>query len=136
MFLSPSAFIQLANANRDLLILAPSISLIPLFSVTVPLYDPAKSINDNLPIIVSTVVFLVLETLFNIIWKTAWDREEVWLAFVASVVLLLFPINNKFITCYVDSALNYVTPAITTPFYGSSLSYKYPEAGTNKSRII
>jgi hypothetical protein len=40
---------QLANARSDLLILAPSISLIPLFSVTVPLSDPAKSINDNFP---------------------------------------------------------------------------------------
>ena len=127
---------QLAKARRDRLILAPSLSLIPLFSVTVPLYDPARSIKDNLPIIFSTVVFLVLLTLFNIIWKTAWLLEEVWFAFVAYVVLLLFPISNRFITCSVDSALNYVTPAITTPFSGSSLSYKYPEAGTNKSRII
>lgn len=74
---------QLANARSDLLILAPSISRIPLFSVTVPLSDPAKSINDNFPIIVSTVVFLVLEALFKMIWKTAWDLDDVWLALVA-----------------------------------------------------
>ena len=67
LFLSPSALMQLANARSDLLILAPSISRIPLFSVTVPLSDPAKSINDNFPIIVSTVVFLVLEALFKMI---------------------------------------------------------------------
>jgi hypothetical protein len=34
---------------------------------------------------------------------------------VASVVLLLFPANSKFMTCSVDSALNYVTPAIVIP---------------------
>jgi hypothetical protein len=102
LFLSPRALMQLAKARRDRLILAPSISLIPLFSVTVPLYDPARSIKDNLPIMFSTVVFLVLLTLFNIIWKTAWLLEEVWFAFVAYVVLLLFPISSRFITCSVD----------------------------------
>jgi len=51
LFLSPNALIQFAKASKDLLILAPSISLIPLFYVTVPLSDPAKSINESLPII-------------------------------------------------------------------------------------
>ena len=37
LFLSPNAFIQLANASKDRFIFAPSINLIPLFSVTVPL---------------------------------------------------------------------------------------------------
>lgn len=48
LFESPSALMQLASARSDLLILAPSLNLIPLFSVTVPLSEPAKSINDNL----------------------------------------------------------------------------------------
>ena len=47
--LSPKALIQFARASRDVLILAPSLSLIPLFSVTVPLSDPAKSMRDNFP---------------------------------------------------------------------------------------
>ena len=50
LFLSPKAFIQFASASKDLLIFAPSINRIPLFSVTVPLSDPAKSISDNLPL--------------------------------------------------------------------------------------
>lgn len=49
MDLSPKALIQLAKAKSDWLILAPSLNLIPQFSVTVPLSEPAKSINDNFP---------------------------------------------------------------------------------------
>jgi hypothetical protein len=63
LFLSPKAFMQFASAKRDLLILAPYINLIPLFSVTVPLSDPAKSINDNFPVKVYTLVFLVFDCL-------------------------------------------------------------------------
>ena len=63
LFLSPSALMQLAKASNDLLILAPSISLIPRFSVTVPLYEPAKSISDNFPVRVSTLMDLVLNLL-------------------------------------------------------------------------
>jgi len=51
--------------------LAPSISLIPLFSVTVPLYEPARSIRDNLPIMLSTFMFFILLCLEMLIWKTA-----------------------------------------------------------------
>ena len=58
LFLSPKAFIQLAKANKDLFILAPSFNLIPLFSVTVPLSDPAKSIRLNFPTKVSYSIFL------------------------------------------------------------------------------
>ncbi len=63
MVLSPRALIQLAKARRDRLILAPYTSLIPLFSVTVPLSDPARSIKESFPIKVSIVVFLVLDVL-------------------------------------------------------------------------
>ena len=45
LVLSPNALIQLAKANNDVFILAPSLSLIPLFSVTVPLSEPARSIQ-------------------------------------------------------------------------------------------
>lgn len=74
---------QLASASSDRLILAPSISLIPLFSVTVPLSEPARSINDNFPDSVSTLMALVRDRLEMLIWKTACEREEVRLALVA-----------------------------------------------------
>lgn len=51
---------QLASARSDLLIFAPSMSLMPLFSVTVPLSEPAKSIKDSFPRMLSTLIFLVL----------------------------------------------------------------------------
>ena len=57
LVLSPRALMQLANANNEVLILAPSLNLIPLFSVTVPLSDPAKSINDSFPHRTSFSVF-------------------------------------------------------------------------------
>jgi hypothetical protein len=77
LFLSPRALIQLARASNDLLILAPSINLIPRFSVTVPLSEPAKSIRDNFPVKVYTLVFLVRGVLITLIWKTAWLLDEV-----------------------------------------------------------
>ena len=67
LFLSPRAFIQLARASRDLLIFAPYINLMPLFYVTVPLSDPAKSINESFPAKVSTLMFLVRGVLITFI---------------------------------------------------------------------
>lgn len=122
LFLSPKAFMQLASAKRDRFILAPYINLIPLFSVTVPLSEPAKSIRDSFPVKVSTFIFLVRGVLITLIWNTAWLLDEVWFALVASVVLLLLPIKSNSITCYVDSAANSVTPAMETPFSLSSLN--------------
>jgi hypothetical protein len=43
--------IQFPRASKDLFILAPSIILIPLLLVFEALSDPAKSINDNFPIL-------------------------------------------------------------------------------------
>jgi hypothetical protein len=60
LFLSPSALMQLARASRLVLILAPSMSLIPLFSVTVPLSEPARSTRESLPQRISYSTFLVL----------------------------------------------------------------------------
>lgn len=126
---------QLAKASKDLLILAPYISLIPRFSVTVPLYEPAKSISDNFPVSVSTFIDFILDFLAILIWKTAWLREEVKFALVASVVLLLFPASNNPMTCSVLSALHSVTPAIVMPqLFHPYLSQNHPSArGTPKS---
>jgi hypothetical protein len=57
---------QFAKASKDLLILAPSLSLMPLFSVTVPLSEPARSIKESFPLEVSTSVFFV----FGLEFKT------------------------------------------------------------------
>ena len=93
LFLSPKAFIQFANASSDVLIFAPSISLIPLFPVTVPLSEPARSIKESLPHKTSYSVFFILSLTANYIWHIAWDLDEVALAFVDSVVLLLLPVS-------------------------------------------
>ena len=53
---SHRAFIQLPNANKLLLILAPSTSLIPLLLVLDALSDPAKSIKDNLAMLISALI--------------------------------------------------------------------------------
>jgi hypothetical protein len=57
LVLSPNALMQFARANKDVLILAPSLNLIPRFSVTVPLSDPARSISDSFPQRTSLSVF-------------------------------------------------------------------------------
>ena len=69
--LSPSALMQLARESKERLILAPSMSRMPLFSVTDPRSDPAKSISDNFPHSTSTSVDFVLSFDKTIIWKTA-----------------------------------------------------------------
>lgn len=67
LVLSPKAFIQFAKAKREVLIFAPSLSLIPLFSVTVPLSEPAKSIRESLPHKTSFSVFESLSFTLNCI---------------------------------------------------------------------
>lgn len=124
LFLSPSALIQLARAKRLVLILAPSLSLIPLFSVTVPLSEPAKSIKLNFPCNYSSSVFLIRSLERSMIWHIACDLDDSALAIVASVVLLLLPIVSKFITSFGSLTTNSVTPEITFPFSGSSRKSK------------
>ena len=75
---------QFPNASKDLLILAPSIILIPLFPVLAALSDPAKSINDSFPTFISDLMPASFSLYSQIIWSTAWDLEEVSLAPVAS----------------------------------------------------
>lgn len=47
---------QLPKTSKDLLILAPSIILIPLLVVLFALYEPAKSTKQNLPEFVSSLM--------------------------------------------------------------------------------
>lgn len=47
---------QFPKLSRDLLIFAPSIILIPLFPVFAALSEPAKSIRDNLPSLISDFI--------------------------------------------------------------------------------
>jgi hypothetical protein len=63
---------QFASAKREVLIFAPSLNLIPVFSVALPLSEPAKSINESLPVrtycSVPAVHFLELTTICRIAW--------------------------------------------------------------------
>ncbi len=47
---------QLPSARRDLLMLAPSIILIPLLFVLEALSDPARSIRESLPVLSSVEI--------------------------------------------------------------------------------
>ncbi len=84
-------FIQFPNASKDLLILAPSIILIPLLWVLEALSDPAKSISESLPILSSASIPASLSLCSQIIYSTACDLDEVSLAPVASTYLFLLP---------------------------------------------
>ena len=68
---------QLPNANNDLLILAPSINLMPLLLVLEALSDPAKSINDSFPILSSASMPASLSFYSHVICNTACDLDDV-----------------------------------------------------------
>jgi hypothetical protein len=87
---------QLPKASKDLLMLAPSIILMPLLLVLLALSEPAKSIKDSFPILSSASMPASLSLCSHIICKTACDLEEVSLAPVASTYLLRLPkLNSK-----------------------------------------
>ena len=71
---------QLPKAKRDLLMFAPSTILIPRLPVLAALSEPAKSISDNLPILISDLIPESFSLYSQIIYKTACDLEEVSLA--------------------------------------------------------
>lgn len=52
---SHNALITFPNASNDRFMLAPSIMRMPLLLVLAALYEPARSINDNLPILTSLI---------------------------------------------------------------------------------
>jgi hypothetical protein len=73
------------NPSKDLLISAPSTCLSLLFDLqSCALSEPAKSTKRSLPACLTPSSWIL-------IWQTAWERDEVSLAFVACVVLRLFP---------------------------------------------
>jgi hypothetical protein len=47
---------QFPRANKDLFIFAPSIILNPLFPVFAALSEPAKSINESFPTLISLFI--------------------------------------------------------------------------------
>ena len=72
ILLRSNALIHSFRANKDLLISAPSILVYLWYSTTsAPLSLPAKSINDNFPVI----LFYYL----RLIYRIACDLEESWL---------------------------------------------------------
>jgi hypothetical protein len=52
-FASHNALMQFPSVKSDLLMFAPSMSLIPRLKLALALSDPARSINDNFPILIS-----------------------------------------------------------------------------------
>lgn len=75
---------QLPRASKDLLMLAPSIMRSPRFPVLAALSDPARSMRDSLPTLISVLIPEPLSLYSQIIYRTACDLLEVSLAFVAS----------------------------------------------------
>ena len=59
-FGSAKAFMTFPRANSDLLMLAPSLNLFPLFVVTVALSDPARSTKHSLATFTSAEMLAVL----------------------------------------------------------------------------
>ena len=112
---------QFPKANRDLLIFAPSIILNPRFPVFAALSEPARSIKESFPILISDFIPESLSLYSTIICRTAWDLDEVSFAPVASYVLLRFPyIRSSNISSGVWTSIS-LKPATQTPLIGSSL---------------
>lgn len=134
-----NARIHSFNANSDLLISAPSIpannatiftrastvdlrpqieqitwnSRVCLLAedVSAPLSLPARSIRENFPWTLS------VPGIRAVIWKTAWDRDELEFALVWPLVLALFPCCINFNTSSQVSTTFSVNPSICT--YGT-----------------
>lgn len=83
--------IQLPSARSDLLILAPSTSLIPLLLVLDALSEPAKSIKLSLAIFISALAPCARSLCSTVIYKTACDLELASFASVRSFVRWLLP---------------------------------------------
>jgi hypothetical protein len=76
--------IQLPRANSDLLMLAPSIIRMPRFPVLAALSEPARSMRESLPTLISDLMPESFSLYSHMIYSTACDLEEVSLAPVAS----------------------------------------------------
>ena len=128
-----SMFMQLPSASSDLLMLAPSCILMPVFPVWAARSEPAKSTNENFP-----TLTLVLDWSFyiHVIWNTAWDLDEVSFKKVASHTLFKLPSCKSF---KISSAvLTHISdiPAIHTPFTGSSRNSIFSLLGEIRSLIV
>lgn len=79
--------------------------------VSAPLSLPARSIRENFPWTLS------VPGIRAVIWKTAWDRDELEFALVWPLVLALFPCCINFNTSSQVSTTFSVNPSICT--YGT-----------------
>ena len=132
---STNALIQFPKESNDLLIFAPSIILIPQLFVLEALSDPARSIKESFPILMLEWIPSALSFSSTMIYKTAWDREDVSLAPVASCVQFLFPKKSNSITSSGLSTSISESPATVIPFSGSSLISRTSWEQTIKSHI-
>lgn len=101
---------------------APSIILIPLLLVRDALSDPAKSIRLNLPTCSSPLIPECFSVYSHVIYITAWDRDDVAFAPVASTVRLRLPYSNRLKISSAENTSFSVILATHTPLIGSSLN--------------
>lgn len=147
---SERMFIQLPNASKDLLMFAPSYSLIPLFSVIAALSDPAKSTKHSLLVMIVYLLFVFwysicvksFLTLFVIVcsmWKVkiAWDLELNSFYLVDAIYLLVFPKRIQSKTCSSETICFSINSGTKTPLEGSSTTIKLSllSSSESKSRI-
>ena len=93
---------QFPNVSKLLFILIPSAFLneFPLLIF----YEPAKSIINSFD-----VTFCYFDTISILIFKTAWDLDDILLLNVVADALLANPKSINYLTCPIDTISNYCT---------------------------
>ena len=126
----PSALMQFASANKERLMLAPSRSLCPVFSVSDARSLPARSTKDSLPLLCTLVYPAWRSRRTTSISSTACDRLDVAFASVGSVFRRAFPCLNSSITSSPSATFTRFSPATVAPRSGSSRSSSEVDASS------
>lgn len=131
---------QFPSARSERLILAPSNILIPLFSETAALSDPARSTRHNLLVVI--VVFvpssgdsdLIMEVYSIVKVRIACERElnSFWL--VDAIYLRVLPIRILSSTCCSSTTSFSVKSGTKTPLLGSSITMRLSLFYTGESK--
>lgn len=126
---------QLPKASRDLLMLAPSSNLSPLFLVTEARSEPARSMTLRVATVQSSTRPAVLGFRRMLTLMTACEREETALASVPWTVRWEFPDEIKVITSDAHVGVNVERPGTETDELASR-RFKTDAFGLSKSRIV
>ena len=118
VYFFPSALIQFASASRDLLMLAPSLSLFPKFRVSLARSLPARSTKLSLPLKTgedgSPPPKAFRSTLIS---NTACDRDETEFASVGSTFRRAFPMLRRCMISSRSLTFTFFSPKTTQPFW-------------------